>query len=326
MRHRKSDQRASYLVVLDGALAQDQVRQLAAYLSSVSVAGCEVIIVDDTVAFDRHHRVLRWVARHVAALPRHRALTGAIDPIRCATDLASCEKIIVAHARVRYDDAGLEAVCARLDAHEVVEPHDYSDPLPWWGSIDAGRILLHRGIEPLPDHGQTFAFRRNVIGGLRGIDAYDIPDDDPVRRLRTQGAEVCCATDLFIRNEPPMIGEWLHQRSRQAGDDFALPVKTAFFFALIPLLALVATFGGLRMAGGYAGMIAIGSIALAVRGRIGATMFYPWRACLLAPLWVLERSLTVYWALLRKLTGTDMPTHGVPVPHGTRGEKVASGE
>jgi hypothetical protein len=37
-----------------------------------------------------------------------------------------------------------------------------------------------------------------------------------------------------------------------------------------------------------------------VRGRIGAAQFFPMRACLLAPLWVFERAVSVYWALFRR--------------------------
>ena len=40
-------------------------------------------------------------------------------------------------------------VLAMLDAHDCVEPQDYFEPLPWWGGIEAGRMLVHRGIEPM---------------------------------------------------------------------------------------------------------------------------------------------------------------------------------
>ena len=73
-------------------------------------------------------------------------------------------------------------------------------------------------------------------------------------------------------------------------------------------------------------MIAFSSVALALRGRAGAAPFFPLRACLFAPLWVLERSLSVYWALLNKLRGTSEDTLGVAVPDRASGTKVASGE
>src|SRR6185436_4883819 len=125
-----------------------------------AVADCDVIVIDNSPQplFDENRRVLRWVGRHVAPRPRHRAFGGMVDAVRAAFDLASCEKVIVADARVRYSAEAIDKICELLDGHEVVEPQDYLDPLPWWGGIEAGRMLVHRGIEPLPDHGGTFAF------------------------------------------------------------------------------------------------------------------------------------------------------------------------
>ena len=302
-----SDRRCSYVAVHEDATASpDDLRSFAAHLSTLSIAGCEVIVIDDTSSYDRNRRVFRWVGRHVAALPRHRGLDGAVDPVRAAQDLASCEKIIVAKPRVRHDAETIAAMCALLDVHEVVEPQDYYDPLPWWGGIDAGRMLVHRGIEPLPDHGATFGFRRAAIRGLRGLDAFEPASDDPVRRLQSQGAAVHSAGELFVRCEPPTMASWLRERARHAGDDFAMPVKTAFFFALLPVAALLIAFAGAPIAGGYAGALVVGSLALALRGRAGAARVFPVRAALYAPVWVLERSLSVYWALLRKLTGASV--------------------
>jgi hypothetical protein len=298
------DQKCSYVVVHEDATAPDDLRGFAAYLSTLSVAGCEVVIVDDSPSFDRNRRVFRWVGKHVAPLPRQRSLNGCVDPVRAALDLAACEKIIVANARVRHDAATVATMCALLDSHEVVEPQDYCDPLPWWGGIDAGRMLIHRGIEPLPDHGATFGFRRADVRPIYH-DALD-DGDDAVRRLRTQGAAVHSATSLFVRCEPPTVASWLRERARQANDDFALPAKTAFFFALLPLAALLIAFGGASLAGGYAGALAAASLALALRGRAGAAAVFPLRACLFAPLWLLERSVSVYWALLRKLSGATV--------------------
>ncbi|HEV2718590.1 MAG TPA: hypothetical protein VG323_01125 [Thermoanaerobaculia bacterium] len=299
------DQRCSYVVIHeDATVPSGDLRSFAAYLSSVAVAGCEVIVVDDTPSFDRNRRVLRWVGRHAAPLPRHRALNGAVDPLRAAFDVATCEKIIVANARVRHDAATIDALCALLDAHEIVEPQDYCEPLPWWGGIDTARILVHRAVDPLPDHGATLGFRRVAVRGL--IDGLVDDHDDPVRRLQAQGAAVHSAPELFVRCEPPRVGTWLRERARQADDDFALPLKTAFFFALLPVAALLIAFGGARLAGGYVGALVVGSLALALRGRAGAAAIFPFRASLFAPLWLLERSMSVYWALLRKLSGVNV--------------------
>ena len=305
MRSSTSDRRCSYVVVHEDAASPDALRSFAAHLSTLSVAGCEVIVVDDTPSFDRNRRLFRWVGRHVAALPRHRSLRGTVDPLRAALDLGSCEKIVVGNARVRHDAATIAAICSLLDVHEVVEPQDYCDPLPWWGGIDAGRMLVHRGIEPLPDHGATFGFRRSAARGLHRLDALD-DGGDAVRRLQSQGAAVHSGGWLFVRCEPPTVTAWLRERARHADDDFALPLKTAFFFALLPIAVLLVAFGGASLAGGYAGALVIGSLALALRGRLGAAEVFPLRAAFFAPLWIVERSVSVYWALLRKLSGVTV--------------------
>ena len=333
MRNRKSQEaRCSYVVVVESAsVSSGELRELAGYLSTVGVAGCDVVVLDPSprLQFELNARVLRWVGRHVAVHPEHRTPAGSIDVLRAAATLAACEKVIVAAEDVRYTPEAIGQLCDLLEMHEVVEPQDYLDPLPWWGGIEAGRILVHRGIEPQPDHGATFGFRRSAVRGLRTLGAGDVllrSENDQTRRLAAAGAEVFPASHVFVRRQPGALDEWLGQRPRVAGDDFALPVKSAFFFSLVPVLLLLATLGGFQLAGGYAGVIAFTSIALAMRGRSGAGAFFPLRACLYAPLWVFERSVSVYWALFRKLRGTDVDTSRVAVPERGTGAKVASGE
>jgi hypothetical protein len=232
---------------------------------------------------------------------------GLFDRVNAAANVAACDKVIVASEDVRYTTDAIGRLCNLLDAHEVVEPQDYLEPLPWWGSIEAGRILLHRGIEPQPDHGATFGFRRStvrIIGGLGSVFA---------------------ANDVFVRREPGTLDEWIEARPRLANDDFSLPFKSAFFFSVVPLLLLLALFGGLQLAGVYAGMIAFSSVGLALNGRAGASAFFPLHTCLFAPLWVFERSVSVYWALFRRMRGVETDTSRIVLPERAKGTKVASG-
>lgn len=329
MRHRNPmDRRCTYLVVIEQeTLSAGDLRSLANYLSGLSVIDVDVVVVDGSPLplFERNRRSLRWVSRHVAPRAKYRAPNGILDPIRAALDLASCEQVVVADVNVRYSEEALMALCAQLDTHEVVEPQDYFDPLPWWTSIEAARMLVHRGIEPLPDHGATFAMRRSAMRSLRAIDSLLAPAEDHVRRLASVGAEVHSAADVFVRRLPLPFEEWLDERPRQADDDFSMPVKTAFFFALIPMAVLLGAFGGWRFAGGYGGAVMLGALALAIRGRSGAASFFPLRACLAAPLWVLERAVSVYWALFRKLRSLGEEPGGEPVVDGAH-QRAASGE
>jgi hypothetical protein len=309
-----ADCRCSYVVVMEEANASSRdLRELGRYLSTLGVSGCDVVVLDPSarMAFELHGRTLRWVARHVAVRAEHRSPAGSLDRVRAACAVAACEKVIVATEDVRYTPEAIAQMCDFLELHEVVEPQDYLQPLPWWGSIEAGRILVHRGIEPRPDHGATFGFRRGVVRALRTLAIGDVIDD-PARRLAAAGADVFAAADVFVRREPVPLDAWIEERPRIARCDFSLPIKAAFFFSLVPLLLILAILGDPRLAGVYAGAIAFSSVGLALRGRAGASAYFPLCACLFAPLWVLERSISVYWALFRKLRGTELATSRTP--------------
>ena len=330
MRHRNpQDRRCTYLVILDRDTSSDgDLRDLACYLSTLSAADCDVVVLDGSSRehFDENRRVLRWVSRYIAARPQHRGVNGVVDPIRAALAVAACEKVIVAAEEVRYDECAIDSLCRLLDAHEVVEPQDYPDPLPWWGGIDAGRILVHRAVVPCADHGATFGFRRGAIRNLRHLDGNPFdPAEGAVRLLTSVGVEVFSAFELFVKRVPPALGDWMRERPRLADDDFVMPVKSAFFFALIPMAMLLMAFAGPRAVAGYAGAVAFASIALAFRGRIGATAVFPLRSCFFAPLWVFERGVSVYWALLRKLRPARGVFGTVPVAEKAPGGRVAGG-
>jgi hypothetical protein len=320
----EQERRCSYVIAIERSDACADLRPLAQYLSTLGVAGCEVIVVDGSAPelFERHRRVIRWVARHIAPRPAHCTAAG-IDPVAAAIDLAHAERVIVADAAVRYTASDIDQLCDLLDLHEVVVPQAYLDPLPWWGGIDAGSMLVHRGIEPAGDGG-TFGFRRTAVRGLRAIDVHAEESEQPLQRLGMRGAEVFAASDVFVRREPPQLDAWLHDRPRRAAAELAMPLRTALFFALLPLALIFGLFGGLRTAAAYGGAIAMASLVLALRGRAGASPFFPLRACLYAPVWVLERSISVYWALLQKLhPATDAGAREVVAE---RPQRVASGE
>ena len=320
MRHRSPGQRrCTYVVLLRRENLSDDLTELASYLSDLSISDFEIVTVDlsDPAAMEENRRVLRWLGRYVTARPQY------LDPIRAAIDLAACDKVIVADAQVRYSDEGIDRLCTLLDLHEVVEPQDYFDPLPWWGGIETGRKLLHRGIGPLPERRSTFGFRKRAVSGLRNRDSGVGPNDS-VRRLAAQGAEVFSAFDIFVRRIPTALDEWLRDRTRDADEDLAAPAKAALFFALLPIALVLDLLGGMRLASSYLGAVAFIAIALAFRGRIGAAQFFPVRACLFAPLWLFERSLSVYWMMLRKLTG-GAEERRVPMVVRPRGQGAANG-
>lgn len=323
MRQTAERTRCSYVVVFDGADGEEPLREFADYLNSVTAAGCEAIVLDasDSETFATHRRVLRWVARHLPVRPEHRTPSGSLDPIRAAALVAGSEKVIVARADVRYTLVSLARVCELLERHEVVEPQDYVAPLSWWSAIDAGRKLVNRAIDPQPDQGATFGFRRSIVS------AAPVPGGtgDPVRRLESAGVEVYSPTQFLVKREPSTLAKWIAERPVDAARDFALPLRSAFFLALLPLLAAIVWFAGVQVAGAFSLAIALGAVAFAIRGRFEASSYFPLRTTLFAPLWILERSVSVWWALLQRLRGTAR-VEARPAADVSRRDRVASGE
>jgi hypothetical protein len=262
----KRSRACSYVVTIDSVLGDTELQNLAAYLSTLGPAGCEVIVLDDArpEEFAERSRIFRWVGRHLPFTPS--------DALREAVEVASTEKIIVARADTRYMPEAIAAICDLLDHCDSVEPEEFVEPLPWWGGIDAGRILFQRGIDQ-PALPSTFAFRR----GCETID----------RRT---------AYDVFVRREPPPLVTWLRTRVDE-------PHGIGLFLAILPLLLVMTLLGGGDLAAGYAGVVMFAATAIAIRGRVGAGKHFPLHACLFAPLWLLERSITGYWTLFQRLRG-----------------------
>jgi hypothetical protein len=316
MAHRKTrDRHSSYVVIVH---SDSDPLAIAGYLATLSPAQCDVVILDYSTpdVFEEHRHVLRWAGRHVS-------LSKNTDIVRAAIELAACEKVIVATDDVRYSVDDIEMMCQLLERHDVVEPQQYLWPLPWWSGIDAGKMLVHRGIERFGDRSSTYAFRRTVVRQIRGA---DVGNDHAIRRLAMRGADVHAAGDFFVRRNPPEFADWVRTRPQHAEQDFAVPGKTIVFLALIPVMIALVFFAGARVAGGFAGLVALFSSGLAIRGRIGAAAFYPLKTCLFAPVWVLERSISVYWALFRRVHAVAIEPKAVPAPLRAAGEQVASGE
>jgi hypothetical protein len=88
-----------------------------------------------------------------------------------------------------------------------------------------------------------------------------------------------------------------------------MKTKTALFFSL-PIFA-VATALVWGTAGFLLYLLALSLIStvLAAAGRLRGTasQYFPWSVCLFAPLWVIERSFSTYWALYWHLAHGGYP-------------------
>jgi hypothetical protein len=67
------------------------------------------------------------------------------------------------------------------------------------------------------------------------------------RHFVRHGMRVHYARDFLIARRPPTFAKWREQRVRQAYEDLDARVKTAAFAALLPVGAVIATFGAVAV-------------------------------------------------------------------------------
>jgi hypothetical protein len=135
------------------------------------------------------------------------------------------------------------------------------------------------------------------VGPYDGDVLFD--NEEIIRHFARAGATISYATNLFVRKLPPTFRKWIEQRPRQAYEDFGLRAKTALFLAL-PLIAVwIAVALGWKSFFIYLLYVSITAALLAGVGRFrgAASTYFPISVCFFAPLWMLERSLSTYWAL-----------------------------
>jgi hypothetical protein len=304
--------RCTYLLPIRRVHARPrEMSALAAYFARLASAGCEVVVVDGSApaVFDAHDQAWGGVCRHLPVDPRYRYLNGKVNGIHTGVDAAACERIIVADDDIRYTAEDVARTCRLLDEHDMVRPQNYLSPLPWWARMEAARMLINRGTLRAGDYPGTCAFRRSAFTRFGHYDGDVLFDNEEiVRHFAAAGGRIAYARDFFILKRPPTLAKWREQRPRQAYEDFGMRAKTALFAGLLPLALVIAQRRGRRAAAGYLALAALASVALARRGRSGAAAsVVPASIPLWAPVWVLERCLSTYWAMYWKLRHGGYP-------------------
>jgi len=305
----------SYVVPVrwpDGKQRQD----LASYLAKIASHCAEVIVVDGSPAEVFAANAEAWGAfvTHVAPLSDERWLMGKVAGVRTGIRLASHERVVIADDDVRYDLEALRRTARLLDACDLVRPQNYFSSLPWHARWDTARTLLNRCFGR--DYPGTLAVRRSCLLATGLYDGDVLFENlELIRTVRAGGGSEAAPLDLYVARTPPSSAHFWGQRTRQAYDDFALPLRMALWLAAVPLLALDwrrsrADGPKLRLYGGKSsrrprlGLVAIAfSVALAERGRrrAGGAAFFPATSSLLAPVWVLERGICAWLAVLQRL-------------------------
>jgi hypothetical protein len=314
MSHAKSSAfRCTYILPIRRVRALPQeIDELAEYFRSLARAGCEVLVVDGSSPeiFAEHNCGWRKLCRHVTVDRKYTYLNGKVNGVHTGVDLASCETIIVADDDIRYTSADIRRVCELLKHYDMVRPQNYLAPLPSWGRTEAARMLINRGILRTGDYPGTCAFRRSVCLRLGHYDGDVLFDNEEiVRHFIVNRANVCYALSFFILKRPPTLRKWFEQRPRQAYEDFDMRAKTVLFMSLLPGAITLALLSGARAALSFFFVVSICAGLLAGRGllRDKAYNFFPAHVILCAPVWVLERALSVYWALYWRLAHGGYP-------------------
>jgi hypothetical protein len=278
----------------------EQREELAAYLAEIAPHCAELIVVDGSPpeVFAANAEAWGEYAAHVPPAPKESWLMGKVSGVRTGVRLAARERVVIADDDVRYDLEALRRTARLLGAYDLVRPQNYFSRLPWHARWDTARTLLNRSLGC--DYPGTLAVRRSRMLAMGLYDGDVLFENlELIRTVRAHGGSTISPLDLFVARVPPSSGHFWGQRTRQAYDDFALPLRMALWLAVVPLLVL--SVAGRRPS------LTLAPAALAVaaaergRRRAGGTAFFPASSSLLAPVWILERGVCAWLAILQRL-------------------------
>jgi hypothetical protein len=297
----------SYVLPLRSRPGDGGTEELTEYLEWLAER-VDLVIVDgsEPSSFLTHHDRWARLASHVPPADDIRCANGKVRGALTGLRLASHELVVIADDDVRYDEQGLERMAQLLAGADLVRPQNYFDPLPWHARWDTARILLNRAIGS--DFPGTLGIRRSFLRSIGGYDGDVLFENlELIRTVTAAGGRVVDAPALFVRRRPPTLARFLEQRPRQAYDDWAQPIRFAGFLAAGPAVAAVAQ----RRPRGLVVAAACAILAASFgRFRHGGREVFDPLSPFLAPLWISERAVLVWLALIRRLVGRGSPYAG----------------
>jgi hypothetical protein len=274
--------------------------ELTGYLRTLARWCDDIIVVDGSSPqlFADNHHAWQNLVRHAAPDPRHASLMAKVPGVRTGVDMARHEAVIIADDDVRYERLALARMVDLLARHDLVRPQNVFAALPWHARWDTARTLLNRATGA--DFPGTLGVRRSTLGALGGYDGDVLFENlELIRTVEAGGGSVVSPMDLFVARLPPSANHFWGQRTRQAYDDFAIPARMAVWLSIIPALACSVARRNPRPPLLGAAL----TIALAERGRRRASgrSVFPASSAVLAPVWVLERGVCAWLAVLQRL-------------------------
>ncbi len=249
---------------------------------------------------------------HAAPPPDLATEMGKVGNVLAGIQLASHDRVVIADDDVRYDERALTEIVNALDTADVVRPQNYFDPLPWHACWDTGRTLLNRVTGG--DWPGTIAVRRSILIATGGYDGRALFENlELVRTVVAAGGRERVAGDIFVLRHPATTRHFWSQRVRQAYDEFARPGRLAWQLMMLPAAVVLAISGQWRAI--VAAALAVVVVAEVGRWRDEGRRVFPMRASFLAPMWLAERAVCVWLAVLARVCFGGMPYRGRILRH-----------
>ena len=297
-------------------LPDEDPGELTEYLHRLS-SWLDVTVVDggEDDVFARHHRLWSPTVRHLRPQSwpgRNGKVAGVVTGLRVARH----ERVVIADDDVRCDRRGLTAVAALLEAFDLVRPQNVFEPLPWHARWDTARSLLNRTFEA--DYPGMYAVRRSTFLRMGGYDGDVLFENlELSRTLAAAGGREICADSLFVTRRPPTARAFPPaarpvglRRSRPTGSTGGRvrPIADPGHAAR----SRATSREGRRAVAGI-GLLTVGAATVAVaeygRRKADERAVFLASAPLWAPLWLLERAVCIWIALLHRMAG-GMPYAG----------------
>lgn len=311
----------------------DNVAEMTVYLNRISLSVAGITVVDGSSASTReeHRRAWGSVARVIppdsclvdhefggSSHPRRTAassqLNGKVVGALTGIHASRQELVILADDDVRHTAQSVRRLVSALATADLVRPVNVYDSWPWQAQWDGARSLVNVALGT--DWPGTFALRRSTILGCGGWSTDVLFENLELwRTVKTFGGRVIDVGHLVVPRRAPDLRQFWGQRVRQAYDDLAQPARLLTEMSILPGLVLVAS-RRVSLLGLWVASVVL--LAGWGRHRVGAERV-PRTVPLWAPVWVLERGVCVWLAILSRLRGGARY-------HGGRLRKAANAE
>lgn len=279
---------------------EEPVDELTGYLRYLAMHVGEVLVVDGSEpdVVDWHRACLGPTVTVVN--PEFHTRMGKVGNVVTGVRRARHEHVVIADDDVRYDLAQLARVDALLEHADVVRPQNYFVPQPWHARVDTARTLLNRVFGG--DWPGTLAVRRSALLAVGGYDGDVMFENlELVRTVQAAGGRELLALDVLVVRRPPTSRHFRGQQVRQAYDEFARPGRLALSLAVLPVLVFAIATRRVRSV--MAAAVGVAIAAECGRRRAGGRAVFPATSSLLAPPWLVWRSVCSWIALGARARG-----------------------